>query len=68
MASKTQEERIFAEQGRFRIQRSRAFLAHQQLREEILAALEPMLFSANDSSYRARKDFEEAFAAEVEQT
>ncbi|MCY4527130.1 MAG: DegT/DnrJ/EryC1/StrS family aminotransferase, partial [Anaerolineaceae bacterium] len=68
MAALSQEERIYAEQGRFAIPRSRNYLTHQALREEILAALEPMLFSANDSSYRARKDFEEAFAAEVEQT
>ncbi|MCY3717940.1 MAG: DegT/DnrJ/EryC1/StrS family aminotransferase [Anaerolineaceae bacterium] len=68
MVALSQEERIYAEQGRFAIPRSRNYLTHQALREEILAALEPMLFSANDSSYRARKDFEEAFAAEVEQT
>ncbi len=68
MVTQTQEERIYTEQGKFGIQRSRSFLTHQHLREEILAALEPMLFSANDSSYRARRDFEEAFAAEVEQT
>ncbi len=68
MVSMSQEERIFAEQGRFDIPRSRAWLTHQALREDILAALEPMLFSANDSSYRARKELEEAFAAEVEQT
>lgn len=68
MVTQTQEERIYSEQGKFGIQRSRSFLTHQHLREEILAALEPMLFSANDSSYRARRDFEEAFAAEVEQT
>ena len=68
MAALSQEERIFAEQGMFAIPRSRAWLNHRQLREEILAALEPMLFSANDSSYRARKDFEADFAREVEQT
>lgn len=68
MVTLSQEERIFAEQGMFAIPRSRAWLTHQQLREEILAALEPMLFSANDSSYRARKDFEADFAREVEQT
>lgn len=68
MEALSQEERIYAEQGRFAIPRSRNYLTHRQLREELLAALEPMLFSANDSSYRVRKDFEEAFAAEVEQT
>ena len=68
MSEQSQEALLYAEQGKFAIQRSRAFLTHQQLREQILAALEPMLFSANDSSYRARRDLEEAFAAEMEQT
>lgn len=68
MTIRSQEEILYAEQGKFAIPRARAFLTHRQLRAQILEALEPMLFSANDSSYRARRDFEEAFAAEMEQT
>ncbi len=49
----------------FRIPRSRAQETHQQMREEIIAALEPILFGDYRQSYDIRTQLENAFAAEV---
>lgn len=57
----------------FRIPRSRATETHQQMREDIIAALEPILFGDDGAgstqayrhSYAIRAELENAFAAEV---
>ncbi len=51
----------------FRVPRSRANLVHQALREQIMTALEPILFDDYRSSYTIRAEFEAAFAAEMRQ-
>ena len=51
----------------FRIPRSRGTETHQSLRGEIMAALESILFDSYHHAYAIRKEFEKAFAAEVEQ-
>lgn len=51
----------------FRVPRSRASQSHQALREEILAALEPVIFGDYRSSYTLRAEFEAEFAATMKQ-
>lgn len=51
--------------GVFRIPRSRVNETHQQMRDEIIAALEPILFGDYRHSYNVRAKLEAAFAAEV---
>ena len=51
----------------FRVPRSRATETHKTLRDEILAALEPVLFDDYRSSYAIRSELEAAFASEVRQ-
>ena len=51
----------------FRVPRSRAAQTHQALRDEIMAALEPILFDDYRSSYKIRAEFEAAFASEMTQ-
>ena len=51
----------------FRIPRSRGTETHQSLRGEIMAALESILFDSYHHAYAIREEFEQAFAAEVEQ-
>ena len=50
----------------YRVLRSRATETHQSLREDILAALESIIFDSYHNSFTIRADFEAAFAAEVE--
>ena len=49
----------------FRIPRSRVNETHLQLREAIIAALEPVLFGDYRRSYDIRAELEDAFAAKV---
>ena len=51
----------------FRVPRSRASQTHREMRDEIIAALEPILFDAYQHSYPLRSQLEDAFAAEVGQ-
>lgn len=51
----------------FRVPRSRANQTHQGLRDEIMAALEPILFDDYRSSYAIRAELEVAFAREMRQ-
>ena len=51
----------------FRVPRSRASQTHRAMRDEIMAALEPILFDAYRHSYPVRSQLEAAFAAEVKQ-
>ena len=51
----------------FRVPRSRATETHQALRDEIMAALEPILFDDYRSSYTARAELEAAFASKMRQ-
>ena len=51
----------------FRIPRSRGTETHQSLCGEIMAALESILFDSYHHAYTIREEFEQAFAAEVEQ-
>lgn len=50
----------------FRVPRSRANETLQRMRNEIIAALEPILFGDYRQSYAVRAELESAFAAEVE--
>ena len=50
---------------RFRVLRSRATETHKRLREEILAALESIIFDSYHNSATIRADLEAAFAAEA---
>ncbi len=50
----------------FRVPRSRAHLTHRQLRAQIRAAIEPLLFDDYRLSYQARAQLESAFAAEMD--
>lgn len=50
---------------RYRVPRSRAAVTHQGLRQDILEALEPILFDSAMNGYAARATFEERFAAAV---
>lgn len=49
----------------FRVLRSRATETHLSLREEILAALESIIFDSYHNSFTIRADLETAFATEV---
>jgi len=49
----------------FRIPRSRVNETHLQMRDDIIAALEPILFGDYRQSYDIRAELESAFAAEV---
>lgn len=49
----------------FRVPRSRANETHQTMREDIIAAIEPILFGEQRSSYDIRARLESAFALEV---
>ncbi len=51
----------------FRVPRSRASQTHRALRDEIIAALEPILFDAYQHSYPLRSQLEDAFATEAGQ-
>ncbi|MCU0511555.1 MAG: DegT/DnrJ/EryC1/StrS family aminotransferase [Anaerolineae bacterium] len=52
----------------YRVPRSRAFqITHHALREEILQALEPLLFGSMHGAYAARAALEQAFAGAVQQ-
>lgn len=50
----------------FRVPRSRASQTHREMRDEIIAALEPILFDAYGHSYPLRAQLEDAFAAEMQ--
>ncbi len=50
----------------FRVPRSRASQTHREMREEIEAALAPILFGAYQDSYQIRAALECAFAEEVQ--
>ena len=50
----------------FRVPRSRASQTHRALRDEIIAALEPILFDAYGHSYPLRAQLEAAFAAQAQ--
>jgi dTDP-4-amino-4,6-dideoxygalactose transaminase len=52
---------------KFRVPRSRINQTHQEMRQEILAAIEPMLFGSPALGYQARARLEEQFAEVVEQ-
>lgn len=52
----------------FRVPRSRAFETHTTLRDEILTALNPLLFDSSHSAYDARAALENAFARFAEQS
>jgi dTDP-4-amino-4,6-dideoxygalactose transaminase len=49
----------------FVVPRSRVALTHRAMREEVLAALEPLLFERVSEGHAVRRAFEEAFAAAV---
>ena len=49
----------------FRVPRSRTSQTHREMRDEIIAALEPILFDAYQHSYPLRRQLEDAFATEV---
>jgi len=51
----------------FRVPRSRASQTHRAMRDEIIAALEPILFDAYQHSYPLRSQLEDAFAEEAGQ-
>jgi dTDP-4-amino-4,6-dideoxygalactose transaminase len=51
----------------FRVPRSRAFHTHDMMREEVLQALEPLLFGSMHSAYETRAQLEHAFAQEMQQ-
>jgi dTDP-4-amino-4,6-dideoxygalactose transaminase len=51
--------------GTFRVPRSRVAQTHRGMREEVLAALEPLLFERVSEGHSVRAAFEEAFAAAV---
>lgn len=51
----------------YRVPRSRAFTTHAALREDILTALEPLLFGTMHGAYDARDQLESVFAEAVEQ-
>ncbi len=51
----------------FRVPRSRASQTHQAMRDEIIAAIEPILFDAYRHSYDIRAQLESAFASEMQQ-
>ncbi|MBK8021194.1 MAG: DegT/DnrJ/EryC1/StrS family aminotransferase [Chloroflexi bacterium] len=46
----------------FRVPRSRAFRTHAAMRDEILSALEPLLFGSMNGAYEARSRLEHAWA------
>ncbi|MYD09070.1 MAG: hypothetical protein F4X02_03410, partial [Chloroflexi bacterium] len=50
----------------FRVPRSRASQTHREMRDEIMAALEPILFDAYQHSYPLRSQLEDAFSADVQ--
>jgi dTDP-4-amino-4,6-dideoxygalactose transaminase len=56
-----------AAQPAFRVPRSRAFQTHDEMRDEIMAALEPLLFGSMQHAYTIRRAFEAAFAEEMGQ-
>ncbi len=49
----------------FRIPRSRTFETHRALREQFLAAVEPLVLNTYNHSAKVRADFEAEFAAEM---
>ncbi|MEM7798603.1 MAG: DegT/DnrJ/EryC1/StrS family aminotransferase [Chloroflexota bacterium] len=51
----------------FKVPRSRAFETHFALKDELQRALEPVLFGSARNGYRVRQEFEEAFAAVMQQ-
>lgn len=51
----------------YRVPRSRASQTHRAMRDEIIAALEPVLFDAYRHSYPLRSQLEDAFAADAQQ-
>jgi dTDP-4-amino-4,6-dideoxygalactose transaminase len=53
--------------GAMRVPRSRAFQTHQTMREDILSAIEPLLFGSMRHAYEVRAQFERDFAAVVAQ-
>jgi dTDP-4-amino-4,6-dideoxygalactose transaminase len=48
-----------------RVPRSRAFQTHEMMRDDILSALEPLLFGSMHAAYDARAQLEAAFAQAV---
>lgn len=50
-----------------RVHRSRAFQTHHTMREDILSAIEPLLFGSMHHAYEIRAQFERDFAAFVAQ-
>ena len=52
---------------KFRVPRSRVYQTHQTMRQDILQALEPVLFGTMEDGYAVRARFETAFAAELQQ-
>ena len=56
-----------SESKAIRVLRSRATETHQSLRDEIMAALESILFDSYQNTFTIRAELERAFATEVEQ-
>ena len=54
-------------QKQIRVPRSRAFQTHNAMREEILQALEPLIFDSMHYAYDVREEFERKFAKEMQQ-
>ena len=52
----------------FRVPRSRAFATHRSLRDEILSAIDPVLFGNSRATYDIRDSFEQAFAQAMGQS
>ena len=52
----------------FRVPRTRAFETHRTLRDDILTAIEPVIFDNPRANYTVRAEFERAFAQAVGQT
>ena len=56
-----------SESKAIRVLRSRATETHQSLRDEIMAALESIIFDSYQNTFTIRAELERAFATEVEQ-
>ena len=56
------------DRDKFRVPRSRAFQTHNAMREEILQALEPLIFGSMRYAYDVREELERKFAKAMQQT
>ncbi len=52
----------------FRVPRTRAYETHRTLRDDILTAIDPVIFGNSRASYDVRAEFERAFAQEMGQS